>query len=911
MTAPTELSYEQRRIWREETRRRDPAAHHLTASYELTGPLEPAVLARAARAVAARHELLRTAFHDGDGQPHGTAHETAPPLLRVVPVASAEECAELAEAEARARFDLATPPLARLTLCAVNAGHHVLTVVLHRLVADEAALDVLLDELADAYLALRDGDDWRRPEPPTPYRRHVERERAAAADGSWEEDLAYWRNHLRDAPETCDLPGGGPRPGAPPRTPRPARAALTSEEAEALRAIAHRHRVAPAAVPLAAWVATLSRYGGARDILVAVPVPGRDSPEHAGVIGPFADVVVLRTRPRPEMTFGELVAHVEDERLAALAHRRPPSAAVTADLAADGTAPSSPHQLLFDCGDSPPPAFARVPGVRCQRLPATTAAPRADLELAVTGAGTDHPVELTLAAGADSHLEETTTLLLDHTVTLLRHALAAPTTPAGQLSLITEERRRELVTRCAPPPTPLPEVRSVLELVIETIARRPDAPALRAGRRELTFAQVGARAARLAERLARHGVTAGGVVALHLDRSIELPIAMLASWQLGAAYVPVDPAYPRRRVEFVLHDARAQAVVTGSAAPDEAFAALGVPVVVVDPAVGERADGDPAESPRLTARDEGGGEDPAYVLYTSGSTGEPKGARVPHRALANLLLSMARRPGVTSGDVILGLTSPSFDMSVPELLLPFTTGARMVVASTVDARDPRRLLDLVLAEGVTVMQATPVTWGAFLALAPDTLRLRLATCAGEALTRQLADGIRERADEVWNMYGTTETTVYSLIAPVRPEEEDPAVPVGRPVDNTSAWVLDAGLRPQPPGVVGELYLGGAGLALDYHGRPDLTGQRFVTGPPETGGERLYRTGDLVRMRPDGVFDFVGRTDTQTKIRGHRIEVDEIATLLRRHPRVRDAVVVVRDDGAGNRRLVAYVVPAGD
>ncbi len=448
------------------------------------------------------------------------------------------------------------------------------------------------------------------------------------------------------------------------------------------------------------------------------------------------------------------------------------------------------------------------------------------------------------------------------------------------------------------------DVRSVLDLVVDTIARHPDVPAVRSGRRELTFAELGRHAGRLAEQLASRGVTSGGVVAIHLERSIELLVAMLASWQLGAAYVPVDPTYPSRRVEFVLRDVRAQVIVTGSATPKDTFDGLDTPVVVFD-AAGD----DAAEGPPLTARNEGSGEDSAYVLYTSGSTGQPKGVDIPHRALVNLLGSMAQVPGVTADDVVLALTSPSFDMSVPELLLPFTTGARMVIASTEDTRDPQRLIDLVVEERVTLMQATPVTWSGFLALAPEHLRLRLAISAGEALPRSMANDLCRVATEVWNMYGPTETTVYSLIALVRPEADDVTVPIGRPVDNTSTWVLDTDLGVLPVGVVGELYLGGAGLALEYRGRPDLTDERFVVGPPETGGERLYRTGDLVRLRDDGCFEFVGRADTQVKIRGHRIEVDEIATQLRRHPRVKDAVVVAKDDGTGNRQLVAYVVPS--
>ncbi|NES30190.1 amino acid adenylation domain-containing protein [Micromonospora terminaliae] len=483
--------------------------------------------------------------------------------------------------------------------------------------------------------------------------------------------------------------------------------------------------------------------------------------------------------------------------------------------------------------------------------------------------------------------------------------MAAPDTPVDRLSLVTEEQRRELLRLCAPPRTPLPDVRSALDLVLASIDRHPDAPAVHSGGRRFTYAELGRHAGRLADRLARQGVTRGDVVAVHLDRSVEALLAMLASWQLGAAYLPVDPTYPRRRVEFILRDARAQVIVTGPATAPDTFTALGTPVVVLDEADGDAADGAP-----LTATAGGSGEDSAYVIYTSGSTGQPKGVNVPHRAVVNFLTSMALRPGLTRDDVMLALTSPSFDISVLELFLPLTVGARIALASTEDARDPQRLLDLITEERVTVLQATPVTWDGILTLAPAHLRLRLALCGGEALTRPLANRLSEAASEVWNMYGPTETTVWSLIAPLRPGPDDEPVPIGRPIQNTSAWVLNPDGDVLPAGVVGELYLGGSGLALGYRGRPGLTDQRFVTGPPETGAERLYRTGDLVRLRPGGDFEFLGRADSQVKIRGHRIEVDEIASLLRRHPGVKEAVVVTRDDGSGNRQLVAYVVPAG-
>ncbi|MFD2765821.1 non-ribosomal peptide synthetase [Micromonospora eburnea] len=906
MTSNTDLSFGQERIWLLEQLLPGTVTHHLAAAYEIRGPLDPVVLDRAARAVVGRHEPLRTTFHEQDGRPFGRVHEVSPPVLRTVPVASFDDWASVAEAEIQKRFDISELPLVRLTLIAIADDHHVLMVVMHHIISDGASMGEFFDELSKAYAAFRSGGDWRPAELPITYRRHVEQERAAAADGSWAPDLAYWRERLQGAPSLFAMPGAGQRPSRPTLSSYEAHASLTADDSAALQAFARRHRVSPAMVLSAAWVATLARHSGERDIVVGTSVSGRDRAELKGLIGLFMDVVALRVQLPAGTTFGDLVTTVRGETLTALSHRRPPFAKVVAELGGERSLAYNPiYQVLFNNASRSIQAFADVPELSCRRLPATTGTIQTDLELVVvSGADEDSSTRMTLVASTDIYQKDSAELLLEHTVSLLRHGLAEPDTPVEQLSLVTEEQRRQLADMCAPARTPLPPVRSVLGLVLDVIDRYRDVPAVRSGQRVLTYGQLSRHAGRLAERLARHGVAAGGVVAIHLDRSAEALIAMLASWQLGAAYLPVDPTYPRRRVDFVLRDARAQVIVTGPDTPADRFAALDAPVVVMD------EDDDAADGPPLKARSEGSGEDSAYVIYTSGSTGTPKGVNVPHRAVVNFLNSMAKLPGVTRDDVMLSLTSPSFDISVLELFLPLTVGARIVIASTEEARDPQRLLDLIRDERITVMQATPVTWGGILALAPDDLRLRLALCGGEALSRPLANALCRVATEVWNMYGPTETTVWSLIAEVRPEADDVAVPIGRPIHNTSAWVLDASRGVLPAGVVGELYLGGTGLALGYRGRPGLTDERFVSGPPETGGERLYRTGDLVRLRADGSFEFLGRADSQVKIRGHRIEVDEIATLLRRHPKVKQAVVVARDDGSGDRRLMAYVVPAG-
>ena len=900
------LSFGQERIWLLEKLMPQRPVHNIAIAYELNGPLNRDALGRAFQAVVDRHAPLRTSFHDVDGQPYAVIHDEVPPVMEVVSLSSSAELSSRVDATAREVFDISRWPLLRATLFQLGPQQHVLTVVVHHIVADGWSMAVLFDDLCDAYVAFRDGVDWNPPALPLTYGRHVVRERQAAWDGSWSDDLAYWRDLLHDAPTLFSMPGARPRPARPTQVAHEAAGQLDGDDLVSLHAFAKERRVSPAMLMAAAWAATLSRHSGQSDIVLGMPVSGRDRPELNRLVGLFMNLVPLRIKVTPGLTFAELVEQIRTSILSALAHRRPPFAALVSELGAERSLAYSPvFQVLFNHASRSPQPFADAPELECRRLPVASKLIQTDIELVVVDAA-DGDTTMRLACSADIYDEHMPRLLLDHMTNLLHDGIAAPDTRVDRLRLLSEPQRSRLTALCAPPATPIPDVGSALDLVVAQMTRTPQAPAVTGRTGTLTYEELGRAAAKLAHRFRAHGVGPGSVVAVHVDRSIEALVAMLASWQVGAAYLPVDPSYPRRRVEFVLRDAGASLIVSIRDAATDYLNTLGAPVVLVDDP--SDASSGPTVETTLTACPGSTLSDLAYLIYTSGSTGEPKGVEVPHRGVVNFLNSMARRPGITADDVVLALTSPSFDISVLELFLPLTVGARTVIASTEDARDPQRLVDLIEDHDVTVVQATPVTWQQLVEVAPPTMRLRLALCGGEALTRSLANRLCALADQVWNMYGPTETTVWSLVTPVQPAPEGTAVPIGRPIDNTSAWVLDPDGHVLPAGIAGELYIGGAGVAVGYRGRPELTDERFVPGPAETGGDRLYRTGDLVRLRGDGEFEFLGRADSQVKIRGHRIELEEVATLLRRHPRVRDAVVVVRDDGDSDPRLVAYVVP---
>ncbi|MGI9022775.1 MAG: amino acid adenylation domain-containing protein, partial [Acidimicrobiales bacterium] len=482
--------------------------------------------------------------------------------------------------------------------------------------------------------------------------------------------------------------------------------------------------------------------------------------------------------------------------------------------------------------------------------------------------------------------------------------------PAPGPALLSPAERHQLLVEWNDTAAPYPHV-AVAELVGAQAARTPEAPAVSFGAETLTFAELDEAAGRLARRLAALGVGPGVLVGVYLERSAEMVVALLAIARAGGAYVPLDPEFPAERVAFMVADSAAPVLVTQSSLVAALPSHASQVACVDEPS--DTGDGDGGSPPRPA-----GPDDLAYVIYTSGSTGRPKGVEIPNQALVNLLTTMAARPGLgpsgpPSGgqgdatDVLVAVTTLSFDIAGLELWLPLVTGAHVVVASREEASDPHLLMDLLDRVGATVMQATPATWRMLVEAGwPGRAGLKIL-CGGEALPVSLADQLRDRGRELWNLYGPTEATIWSTVSEVTTRAQ--ALTIGRPIANTTLYILDPEMAPVPVGVAGELHIGGTGLARGYLGRPELTAERFVAHPfdPEPGA-RVYKTGDLARWRPDGTVEFLGRLDHQVKVRGFRIECGEIETALEAHPAVRSAVVVAREDTTGDTRLVAYVVP---
>ncbi|KYG06012.1 hypothetical protein BE21_37340, partial [Sorangium cellulosum] len=909
------LSFAQQRLWFLEQMQPDSALYNIPFAVRLEGPLDVAALERSFFEIVRRHEALRTTFPSRRGQPRQViAGEPSFSLpicdLTALPVPEQEaEVRRRAEEDAGRPFSLAEGPLLRAALLRRSERAHVLLVSLHHIVSDGWSTGVLVRELCSLYEAFSAGRPGALPELPVQVADHALWQRQWLSGDVLEAQLAYWRRQLGGAPPLLALPTDRPRPplksyrgAARPVTLRP-------ELCAALRALGRRHNVTLFMTLLAALKVLLSRYAGQEDIVVGTPIAGRNQVEIEGLIGFFVNTLALRTDLSGEPTFLELLARVREVTLEAYAHQELPFEKLVEELAPARDLGRSPlFQVMFVLQNAPSPEL-RLGEARLSPLPLATTTAKFDLLLSLEEG--DQGLMGSVEYATDLFEDATIARMISDLQTLLEAIVKEPERSIGELSLVTPEERRRLLWAWNDTKVERPQDPCVHELLEAQVERTPDALAVQLGGEQLSYRELNRRANRLAHHLRSLGVGPGALVGLCVERSPAAMVALLGVLKAGGAYVPIDPSYPGARIAAMLEDATAPVVLTqASLAPR--LPPSGASIVCLD-TDGERWSRAPEDNPApITTPDE-----LAYVLYTSGSTGEPKGVAMPHRPLANLLFWQLRSFGHPGAARTLQFASMSFDVSFQEIFSTWSSGGALVLLGDDDRRDPSRLLHWLDELSVERAYLPPVMLQQVAEAAAREGRapraLREITTAGEQLivTRAIADLLAALPGcSLQNHYGPTEAHVVTAFTlPERPEL-GPA-PIGRPIDNVRIHLLDRHLEPVPIGVAGELYIGGACLARGYWRRPELTRQRFL--PDPHGGEpgaRLYRTGDLARYQPDGSIEFLGRVDRQVKLRGFRIELGEIDAALTRHPDVHEAAVVLREDAPGDRRLVAYMVPRG-
>jgi amino acid adenylation domain-containing protein len=879
----------------------DSVAYTVAVAAWLTGPLRVDLLKRAWQAEVERHEALHVTF----------PLEVPMPVARPAPVVASCELIEvtgdspeerrantlgLANETAEETLDLESGPIARLVLFRQSPTDHLLLLHMHHIVSDQWSLRIMMRDLAafyNAYLAARQPE---LPTLPIQYADFAAWERRYSDAGGWQGQLGYWRKQLAGV-RVLDMPTDRPRPAVQ-ATPGDLMVRTFPDGlAESVAAFAATRSVSVPMVYLAVFFTLLHRYTAQDDLVVGQPVGGRQNPALEDLVGLFLNTVALRVSLDGNPTFEELLQRVRAVALDAYSHQDFPFERLIAELSPARDASRSPVvQVVFNVVNAPL-GKSELEGVEWEPAVLDRKASQFDLSFIVS---TDILKATAIEYNTDLFDPPRIERMHQHYRHLLQSAMADPTRRIAELPMLSSEEHQALIRDWNDTAAEYPSGETVVQLVEEQARLTPDAIAVISGDHSLSYAELNSRANQLARHLRTLGAGPDSLVGVGLERSTDMLAAVLGVLKSGAAYVPLDPAFPPQRLAYMIEDSGLRVLVTQESLVDLWAGTAASGIVRLDTDSEAIAGHETANLTSLTRPDH-----LAYVIYTSGSTGKPKGVQVPHRAFTNFLTSMRTRPGLAAGDVLLAVTTLSFDIAGLELYLPLIVGGTVVLATRDEATDGAALLELIGSHHVTVLQATPATFRLLLDAGwQETPGLRVL-CGGEPMPKELAAAMLVRAGAVWNMYGPTETTVWSTVDQVLADDR---ITIGRPIANTQVYVLDATLHPTAIGVPGELYIGGEGMARGYMGRPELTAERFVPDPfSEVPGARMYRTGDLARFLEDGRLECLGRLDNQVKVRGYRIETGEIEAALAALPSVRDVAVVARPDATGSHQLVAYVV----
>ncbi len=913
------LSYGQRSMWFIHKLAPASAAYTVTYAGRIRGELDAPALERAAQALVDRHPMLRTTYAERDGQPVQLVHPHWPVRIARQQLGAGEpELDEWIRRETDRPFDLYTGPVLRLTLLERTPEEHVLLLGLHHIAVDFWSIDVILDELRLLY----DAGHGAAPPPPLPatsFVDYADRQTRMLAGAEGEDLWAYWSEQLAGDLPVLQLPTDRPRPAVQTYPGAVHRFTVDDTVTDGIKQLGRSVGATPYMTLLAAYATLLHRYSGQGDLVIGSPFACRDRVALEGLVGYLTNPVALRTDLHDDPTFTALLGRVKETVQGALANQDYPFPLLVERLRPVRDPGRTPlFQVSFAWeqarrfSDEPDPERG---GLRLETLHVGQGGAPFDLMMEIG----EHGGKLSGVLQYNTDLFDATTIerMAGHFATLLGGIVADPGRRVSQLPLLTEEERRQ---RAAWNQTEVvyDGPACLHEMVAATVARVPDAVAVTCDDRELTYAELDRRANGLAHRLQRLGVGPEVVVPVLLERSEDLVVALLGVLKAGGAFMPLDSAQPAQRMAAMLDDvADAPVCVTHQRQLEHlppGFTGHRLCLDVPSTPSDDHATAAPIAETVAPTRS----ANLAYVIHTSGSTGKPKGTLNTHAGIRNRLRWMQDAYRLTADDRVLHKTPVSFDPSVWELFWPLIVGARVVIAKPEGHKDAAYLVRTIVEQGVTTMHFVPSMMRRFLAepgVAACTA-LRQVFCSGEALPYDLRDHFLATLDaELYNLYGPTEAAIDVTHFHCQRGESGTLVPIGRPIANIRAHILDAHLQPVPVGVPGELFIGGVGLGRGYLNRPDLTASIFVADPfggdPADPGQRLYRTGDLTRYLPDGNIDYLGRIDFQVKVHGFRIEPGEVEAALAKHPAVAENAVVTRTDSRGNTILVAHVVAAGD
>nr|WP_225937950.1 non-ribosomal peptide synthetase [Myxococcus sp. RHSTA-1-4] len=911
-TGTLPLSFAQQRLWFIDQLEPGSATYNIPSALRLVGILDRTALERAFAELVRRHEALRTTFVAVQGQPvqviasASGAFPLATVDLTEQPAGTREaEARRLAEAEAQRPFDLAQGPLLRATLVRLAGEDHVLLLTMHHIVSDGWSMGVIVRELTALYGAFVSGQPASLPALPVQYADFAAWQRGWLQDQALEAQLSWWREQLGGAPAALELPTDRPYPAVPSRRGASVPVSLPAALSESLEVLARREGATPFMLLLAGFQTLLARYSGQDDISVGSPIAGRNRSETEGLIGFFVNTLVLRTRVAGALPFRELLARVRETTLGAYAHQDVPFEKLVEELQPARDTRRTPFfQVMFTLQNVPMDTAAgsgQGQGALAIRpLEVEGGTEKFELTLALTR--TPSGFEGVFSYATDLFDAATIQRMSEQLRLLLEGIAANPGQRVSELPLLSELDRARVLVSFNDTAVSYPREATVHALFSAQAARTPDAVALDFEGQRMTYRQLEARSNQLARRLREAGVRPGVLAGLSSERSLEMVVAMLATLKAGGGYLPLDTSYPRERLAFMVEDARPAVVLAQRKLTDRLPA--GARVLVLEDMLAS-LDGVSTDAVDSAV----GPETPAYVMYTSGSTGRPKGVLIPHRGIVRLVMG-ATYVHFGPEETFLQLAPISFDASTFELWGALLHGSRLVIYPP-QTPSLHELARFISSNAISTLFLTTALYDQMMAQHPESLDgVRQLLAGGEVMPVARVHQRLERGRSLLHVYGPTESTTFATCDEITSASQVGATAsIGRPIANTTVYLLDGHLRPVPMGVRGELYLGDDGLALGYLHRPELTAERFVPDPfSSVPGARMYRTGDVARWLPDGRLEFSGRADTQVKLRGFRIEPGEIESALLQHPGVREAVVAVREDVPGDKRLVAYAVP---
>ncbi len=898
---PVPISFPQRRQLFLELLNRGTAVNNLSVLLEFNGNLNVAALEESANKIIARHETLRTCFSFDKGKLVPDVLSGAQVILTIKDLKKIKASDQLtiarqhAEKEVLKPFDLTQAPLLRLRLYLLNEEKYLLLVIAHHTISDGWSLGVFLKELMLFYQEINSGKTQTPPELPVQYNDYAYWQNGEKLEKDLQSSMAYWKKQLGGELPALELSLDKPRSTKQTYSGGTHRFIISRELTESLEKISRDSDATLFMTLLTAYYILLYRYSGQDEIIVGTPIANRNHPDLEHMIGVFINPLALRVNLTGNPGFIELLKRVRNVCLEAYANQDLPFEKLVEELNPLRDLSRTPiFQVVFNMQNSPMPKLG-IPGLDISFLDIDRGVSQFDLTLMLTKSEGQWHADVEY--GDDLFKAETIERMFRSYQMLLEDIVAQPGKPISNLQIISNQERDHLIEGRNQTKFYFPKEKCLHQLFEAQVIKTPDAIAVIHDRDSINYSELNHRANFLAKHLNALGVKLGTRVGILMERSLEITEALLGVLKAGGTYVPIHTSFPAERIQFILNDSDVKVLITNTNYSSSAEQNIHV-LNLNDTRFTINDCSDP--KPTITS------DDLAYIMYTSGSTGQPKGVMVNHSSLVNFLWSMRQRPGIKEKDVLMSVTPISFDIAALELFLPLITGATVVIASKDILSNPSMIGHAIKHYKITMMQATPATWQLLIDTGWQGEPGLKALCGGEALTRKLADQLLKRTGQLWNMYGPTETTVWSSVNQMH--EGDEPVTIGQPIGNTQLYVLDQNLQPVPVGVIGELHIGGEGVTLGYLNLEHLTTEKFIpdffSSKP---GARMYKTGDSARYLPDYSIEILGRKDDQVKINGHRIELGEIAAVLITHTAVQEAIAIVRTKTNGDKRIVAYYV----